>query len=514
MSVETNSSQKNDTPTTSEVPTYIAEMMQPTPERIEDGVSLAEALTSLPESLRPRIDTAIESSEFQRTPEVEQAIAGYYQDHYKTALIVERMLEGDPIDLNVLTDDASAMGSFTLTESIESAATAADRSKQLQKIDHLLGSELFAEVAIGQTTLGEQEVMIVETLRAQLRDTAEKENIYLGYHSRESFIETLERRKDQFWQDSRPAGQLEFHNTPFADELAQSNFKLRTRSNQQKYGQTRMVTAGIKGHSSSIHFSEQYMTDGYKRVQLGEQVDHVTVGGTVAMPLAEIVKQLPYARGGEYGVLALKSDAIDKSTVIDSVSLHTENPGSPDDKPSKYGDDRTFYADRYNTIKAEDYEIDFGRGMSTSTGNTSKVIFLQRDIDAAHRKQYMLNAGNIDARMQFGAGEGIPLVEVLAYDYGKQSTLEHGHFMNEGKQFVDSQYHGHSANALGLVDPRLSRTATEHSSYREAVTPEQQAAELRQSIADMQQKSREHAQYKGKVVAMLRGGTMAFRPRP
>lgn len=490
-----------------------------TPE--QEGLSsvLVERLAAVPEQLKDRIDIAIETSEFESSQEIKDAIKGYYEDHYKAAVVVEQVINGTPIDLDIIIgDENTTLESYGLTRSLGDIVTEQERGRQLEKLNNFIEKKLFAEVAVGQTTIGEQEVTLTCHLAEQLAEQAKREDVYIRRPASEQEIVT--RRQNcvtDFWEDSRAAGQLEFHNTPFADKAALDNFKLRTRSNQLEHnGDFNAVTVASEGHSQSLHFSEEFMSDGYKKVQLGKQVNEVTIGGTIAVPLAEVVKQLPYARGGEYGVLALKEGVRPKSTVIDSANIYAfggaENPGGDDTGPSKWGTDRTFYADQYDRTKGENYELDYGRMMKSEWGNTSKVIFLQRDIDTAHRQQYLKDGKNVDHRVEFGAGEGYPIVEVIAYDYGHRSFSDVHGAMKEDTPFVPAQVANYSANALGVSDPRLTRVATEHYSYREGVEPDQQERELRSAIYEMQRESREHPKYRGKVVAMLRADTMAFTP--
>lgn len=479
---------------------------------------LAERLSALPGELHERIDQAVENSEFENSQEIEDAIKGYYVDHYKAALIAEQVIEGKPLDPEIISRDETALEAYELTKDLERIITAADRGTQLNELNEFIEKHLFAEVAVGQTTINESELALTCGLAEQLTKHAEQEGVYIRRPTTEQeIIAKRQGRVKEFWEDSRAAGQLEFHNTPFADKAALDSFKLRTRSNQlQHKGDFNAVTTATEGHSQSLHFSEEFMSDGYKKVQMGKQVDEVTIGGTIAVPIAEVVKQLPYARGGEYGVLTLKDGVEPKYTVTDTANIYAfgggENPGADDTRPSKWGTDRTFYADKYDRKKGENYELDYGQMMKSEWGNTSKVIFLQRDINTAHRKQYLTNGKNVDHRINFGSGEGYPLVEVIDYDYGHQSFSDAHGVMKEGERFVPKKLVDYSANALGINDPRLERVATGHYSYQEGVTPQQQEERLRTAIREMQRESREHPKYRGKVVAMLRSGTMAFKP--
>lgn len=488
--------------------------------------SLGDTFRELPEALTSRVESAVDTSEFEATAEIKGAIKGYYEDHYKTAKLLEQVIEAKPIDPELLTDDATKLQSEQMTQhlqrlvSLSGDGDPSGRAEQLRGVGDMLTRELFAESAVGQTTISEQELALKVGLYRQLEAVGQAEGVPIDTKSDEMLRESSEHSTKKFWEDSRHAGQLLFHNTPFADELASSGFKLQTRSKQEATsGSYRSATMDSAGWSQSIHFSETFMSDSYKRELNGTRADKVTIGATVAVPLAEVIKTTPYGRLGEYGVIGLKDPTTAaKATINDEAIVatknHWHNAGKVDDTPGKDGLDRTFYADGKEREAGENYEIDFGVGMASSNGNTSHVIYLQRDIDTAHRKQYMQNAGNIDARIDFGSGYGVPQRDVLDFDYarGGMQEMRDVEAVRTGAAFVEPQYAVMSANGLGIVDDRLNRTATEHGSYREGVTPEQQDAELRRAVKAMQQESRELPQYKDKLVVMLRGGTMAYRP--
>ncbi|RYH48217.1 MAG: hypothetical protein EON54_16120 [Alcaligenaceae bacterium] len=503
-------------------------------EAIKDTIDLSssdlstrEVLQSLPEALTPRVEQAVDSCEFESTAEIKGAVKSYYEDHYKAAKLLEQMIEAKPIDPELLVDDATKLQSEQMTQQLQrlamfgaDATDPSGRAKQLHGVGDMLTRELFAESAVGQTTMSEQELALKTGLYRQLEAVGQVEGVLIDGKSDEMLRDSSDIATKKFWEDSRHAGQLLFHNTPFADELATSGFKLQTRSKQEEVSGTyRAATIDSAGWSQSIHFSETFMSDSYKRELNGTRADKVTIGATIAVPLAEVIKTTPYGRLGEYGVIGLKDPtAVAKATINDEAILatkdHWHNAGKVDDAPGKDGLDRTFYADGKDREAGEKYEIDFGSGMASTNGNTSHVIYLQRDIDAAHRKQYMQNATNVDARIDFGSGYGVPQRDILDFDYGRGGLQEMKDVraVEPGAAFVDPQYAAMSANRLGIIDDRLSRTATEHGSFREGVSPQQQDAELRNAIKTMQKESRDLPQYKDKLVVMLRGGVMAYKP--
>lgn len=484
---------------------------------------LSEKLRDLSESLNPRIEKAVDESEFEGTAEVREAIKSYYNDHYKSALIIEQVINGEPVNPGILAADDTEMESFDITESLEKIITEQDRQIQFEQLNEFISKKLFAESAVGQTTIGEQEMQLIIGLGNQLATHAQQENVYLREPVTEEMIfENREKATRRFWQDGRAAGQLEFHNTPFPDMLAQDGFKLRTKPNQvEASGDYNSVTGDIANHSQSIHFSEEFYTDGYKSIQGDKEVNEVTIGATIAIPLAKIIEQTPYARGGEYGIARLKDGKSAEVTIHDKANVFAENGlkngGGEDIYQGQDGSDRTFYADKYDRQKGENYALDFGAATRSSVGNTAHVLFLQRDIDMAHREQFMRDGRNVDARTNYGLGENIPNVEVINFDHARRVDQFAGDkAIQPGAPFIEESHHGYDANLrdkpFAVPDGRLSRTLNENLSYQDGETFESQAARVKERIMELQKQSREHPDFKDKFVVMLRAGTMAYSP--
>lgn len=472
------------------------------------------------EALRPRIDEAVEAVEFQASPEVKKAIESYYMDHYKMADVLESVVRNETIDPAVFSNTETKLDALKMNEALRELigmqSETADRSSVLSRVNELLKGQLFREAAVGVTTIGEPEMARLTDLNNQLQEAARNEDIYLRGAVDESALRRgIEASKKLFWDDSRHAGQLLFHNTPFIGDLSKNGFKLQTRSRQrEETGAYRAVTMASEHHSRSIHFSEDYMPDAYKFVMGGTHTNETTLGATVALPIAELVRTLPYARSGEYGTLAIKPEAVHAENIpVKDAVVDYENAGS-DDKQGERGNDRRFFPDPIDKEKAVDYEIDFGQDMASPTGNVSRVIFLQHDIDQSLREDYETTGDTtgIDYRQSIGSGYGHPLVESLQYDsmrgVGAQDRVSSS---AEGTPFVNPAT---LTNRQGLVahDERLTRTATSEGSYREGMTHADQLAELRADISRMQQESINLPQYRGKVVAMLRAGVMAYEP--
>lgn len=509
-----------------------AEAVVQSVEAMQPVVALSEALAEQSDRLKPRIDEAVERSEFASTPEVRRAIEGYYGDHYKFATVIESILKDKQ---STAMYDAVSDGIFngenlTLNKALQKLSDPSlSRTLQLRKTYEMTLELLFNEVAIGITTLDERELdkkyQLLESIRQQAmkdralftgRDGGQfwGENEYKNDFSNldkatpQRIKEKLDFGIERFWGDGRFAGQLEFHNTPFMEDMLKDGFTLRTKTSQRLHaGDYQSTTLDIPQHSETIHFCESYMAQHYKSVVNGKQVDFVTMGSTIAIPLAEVVRIAPYARHAEYAEVELKTDG-DKLTVIDDTLLQeggydTGNPGQGDNKPTRHGIDRTFYADARDRSKGEDYAIPFGQLGRSPQGSTTHIIVTQADIDAAHKKKYIRDASNVDHLLAYGSGEGFPTLEVLPFD--RDITIK-----EPGRMFIDEINHHHSANVLGMTDPRLSRVSTENFSFREGVSAEQQVEEVKQQIAEMQKESRNHPKYRGKAVVRLRGDVMAF----
>ena len=486
----------------------------PATERLDD------TFKALSEKLVPRIEHAVESLDVEATPEVQEAVESYYEDHYKASEVVRRLIDNETVDGAALADEADGLESFALAEALAGAAYATDRTTQLNTLGEIIGKRLFAESSIGQTSIDEPELHEVLHLQAQLRETAIRENVLLDRHkvlSDEEVVEERAKAVKTFWEDSRAAGQLQFHNTPFPDVLARDGFKLRTKPNQLRVtGDYNSVTADVKGHSSTIHFSEIYHSDGYKTVQSGKESEEVTIGATIAIPLAKIIEQAPYARGGEYGVVTAKPGRNIRATINDSAEILRENGGGSDIRQGAHGLDRTFYADKYDRGRGENYALDFGATTRSATGNTAHILFLQRDIDRAHRKQFMKDGRNVDARLNYGSGEAFPITEVIGYDhvqalgqYGGAAELQAGaRFVRESLDRYDAHLQEHP---LAEPDARLARALTDDLTYS-GETQAQQSEALKNRIRELQRASREHPDFRDKLVVMLRAGTMAYKP--
>ncbi len=500
--------------------------------------STEEAFAEIHEHNQARIEKAVAACEFEATPEVRGAIKDYYNDHEKTKQVLETVFSGGSVDLDALSGSESGIQAAGLQKKlVEFVERLEDENTKSvgYRLDGLLKG-FYDECAVGQTTIGEEELKKVVELSEKAEEWR-KNTLGPKVSSVAMNAEIVQQRHDHttkmFWKDARQAGQLLFHNTPYASELAVDGFVLGTRANQSRTkGDYRAVTMDVEGHSQSVHFSEEFMTDSYKEAAYNGKADEgVHLGGTVALPLAEVIKVTPYARGGRYGETSLKSESghRDKIAIHDSVNAVTgddwyHNQGADDNMPGESGIDRTFYADNRDRDRGEDYQYNFGAGMASDNGNTSKIIYLQRDIDALNRahilgEKGMEHAGQFvaDSLIDHGSGRGYPGTEVMDYDYNTGGRAGNSQAPKDGEAFVSDagkdaltqKVFGGAAASLRLSDERFSRVnGSEHSFSGKS--KQEQDESLRRQIAAMQQESCDRPKFKDKYVVLLRGNDMAF----
>ncbi|TAH34250.1 hypothetical protein EYC59_03115 [Candidatus Saccharibacteria bacterium] len=440
--------------------------------------SLTQELAQLPEKLQPRITEALEASDFAPTPEVKEAITGYYTDHYKLATVIDKALDG-----KITPEDAAQMSQEPLADTfavdqamrgiLESSTDTSRREEVLRDADKLIRGMLFQECAIGATTQTEQEAQIASDLSVKLIERAVDEGFAttpkdgsFSYWNRQGGgslpqpSEVADRVRtfgDRFWKDSRHAGQLLFHNTSNFKDVALSGYRLMSRTQQLEetgtfYAQMAInLSPGQNMHSNAPHWSENYDPTGYKIPK------NNATPGTLAVPMAEVIKTAPYARNAHYGTVVLKEGhegVIDKVTVNDTI--HSIGVGSADSQGAS-GLDRVFAAD-YRASQASEaykYAIDPGsKALQIFTTGEERVYYEGSDT--------------------YGIGENFPAKRILEYNYG------------------------------GTADPLYDRP-NQDLAAREAMK-----ASLNEQIRTLQRQSRQNEKYVGRYVVPLRQGVMEF----
>jgi hypothetical protein len=350
----------------------------------------SEALI-IPENLDRRISDAVESCEFQATPEVTEALSGYYTDHYALAGVIEKVCDGTLTDgesqailsvedgtlssdkfesiLRFGADIPSAESAVRLLAYISQKETIADpKDKQqvheslLRSAGGMLRSVLFQEESLGITTIGESELSVVDMLYDKLLGSLDGTSAEVTADGRirwdggsevpnpESIKESIAKKKENFWSDCRQAGQLEFHNTGFLGGVS-SDGGIMSRTEQfRRSGEMRYQTnADLYMHSNVPHFSEVFSPSGYKsgsgpgngtRQPLLEQDDG---RGTIATPLFRIIESAPFARDAEFATVSIK-DAATLEKIPVPTRLENGIIGHGVDYPGPGGDDRVFFA--------------------------------------------------------------------------------------------------------------------------------------------------------------------------
>ncbi len=373
---------------------------------------------SVPEALHERIEKAIIDCEIEPSREVRSAIISYYKDHYELAALVDGAIEGslttEQVE-KVLEHNKGAVptdglvqglefmhkaGSLGNPPSVEVAAkllATAVQSEKLMPNDpaarritlecaaEVLQKNLFQEEALALTTLGNQELGIVNEIYAKLKAAAieseaqEDENGGFSWETQTPESPISKRRlkiapiseidskikdkQEKFWDDCRLAGQLEFHNTGHIDRALVSNGLMSRNEQYRRTGTIRAQTdlaaypAGNgrkRMHSNVPHFSEfldptDFYTRGYER-------------GTLVLPLAEIIKRAPFARDARYAVVMPKTPGTkNKIPVMTHVDKSRTNNLYSDEIPSKYGSDRVFFASptEQGGPAADSYQVEF-----------------------------------------------------------------------------------------------------------------------------------------------------------
>jgi hypothetical protein len=400
---------------------------------------------------RERAESTKLACEVRRTPEVDSAIDGYFQDHYTLAEVVKRIADGS-LGADQASEIASghlASGNYLINQTLQQlsseqgkVSTATERANVLLHANHAVTEVLFNETAIGSTGIAGDEAEIATNLLTSIREEAVKTGLYVlqedgkGYWKEESGIhgqplssnldiqnkkEAIFAAKRRFWDDTRRAGQLEFHNTPHMDEVARGEglgaqqpdgsfgnqpFSLAGRSARKERGQGFHATSRDAGvpvevggaHSNLVHFSEGFTPIHYKTNERGyDRTSHTN--GTVAVPLAEIITQAPYARDAQYGIVEIADARVLDRVPVNATVYMNGNPGGHETQ-GRDGGDRVFLADYRDShqLDAHNYVLAFGGDRSKN----SRILLTEDERGAA-------------GHVPFGAGEGYVPTETVPF---------------------------------------------------------------------------------------------------
>ena len=349
-----------------------------------------------PERLDARVEAAVEACDFEPTPQLSEGLKDYFDTNYKVAATVESLLDEDP---QAMTADDRNAARTRLQHHIEQLADegrdwgfdvgnlvagnmpqpisrlmesglAKLRLERLEKPEDVELSRaeimllataargLFAEASVGVTTVAEPEKALLEHLSERILDRVQTSGLFEADGRMKDVANprsvALEYLKDpilavteaqtKFWQDTRFAGQLLFHNSPNMPQTRAEGRLLPRRMQLARNGTLSNFTSLQNNngdlHSPMVHWSEMYDPDGYKSIDQG---------GTIAMSLGEIIDVAPIARDAEYGRLRLKperANAIKKRISVTS-SVGSIGAGGSDGQGAG-GSDRTFYSSAHD----------------------------------------------------------------------------------------------------------------------------------------------------------------------
>lgn len=383
--------------------------------------------------LKGRIQEAYSSCEIKLSSEVMEALAGYFTDHYELAdmigvacgdsisrqdlqTIIVR--ENGVVDKNKFDEFIKSYqyAAFPPTPSAESGVRLlaylklkeiesesaeqreAARDTLLRCASACLEGTLFNETSLGITTLEDDDIEYVRLLHGKVLEASkgtsarpthsygEENSIewpvnygskdYHRFISPKYIIGDILRKKEEFWEDCRMAGQLEIHNTGHLPLIAQRGNTLLPRTEQfRRYGTMHVQTAVFDNmHSVVPHFSERLDPGtGYKIGGTDPKYrteDESRGSGSILIPLANIIKVAPFARDAYYAVVEQKDSTKLLVSPPSPQYIESIDVGMPDNE-GKYGKDRVFFSSNHLAEQPDSFGI--------KLGSTSTILFIGQD---------------------------------------------------------------------------------------------------------------------------------------
>lgn len=356
-------------------------------------IALPSEQLATPEAIETRTAEALENCDFEPNPEMAEQLSGFFADHYEMATDIQTILDENVETLTpavaaerkqelsgTAMNDADLEGIIeygnmpaAISRLVRPSLNAIHRRRLdnpsdpgLKRAELMLLSvavdTLFAEPSLAVTTVGEKELAIVQSLASQILDKVKGSGFAeLDKYGRVSEViglkgarknfntrslevpgAAIRRAQKSFWKDTRPAGQLLFHNSPTLTEIRLTGSLLPRRMQKKVMGSMRTNTIEQTSdghiHSPTVHWSEVFDPATFR----GEEGES---GGSIGVPLREIVEVAPYARDAAYGVLRVKpghqASVNKKVTTIDQVG---DFGVGRSDLQGIIGLDRTFYS--------------------------------------------------------------------------------------------------------------------------------------------------------------------------
>ncbi len=274
-----------------------------------------------PAAMEVRVGSALETCDFIETPELREAMTGYFTEQYSTAAAVDSILTSDPSQMMPeektahMTQLDGLIGQHELPENFDAQFTelldqgqftdnklmikpllvgvraarldnpddAALQRAELQLVASLTYN-LFSEASVGVTTVSEEDKEMVVSLQARVKSTVDESNLFEtdnSYrpkdltldeygHTKNRFNRIVEDFRDPranieeanelFWGNVRHAGQLLFHSTRSHGAVRGSGAILPRRMQQQRNGSMNAFNEDFmngKIWSPMVHWNER-----------------------------------------------------------------------------------------------------------------------------------------------------------------------------------------------------------------------------------------------------------------
>lgn len=373
----------------------------------------------LRQALDIRIEDAITNCEIATSPESKEAIRDYYEDHYRLASTIHNIVSGEQIDHSdydqSLTDTPFTMRNhfIKLNEADANYRENPDSSSvKMELVETTVEAmnDLFTESSLGIITLSTAEMTKRLALIDQVSAFAESlgfaiERPNYGYDKDDPQIEviirpgakrgagnrtvsilagapTVKSAVKQFQGDIRNAGQLEYHSSAHIGQIIESGGIMPRNEQARKNGSHTVGSSRYEiyrghHHSNVPHFSE-IMAERPEYTDISDGSEVPLQSGTIAIPLARIIKEAPYARDALFGIVTIdesKSEYVPPQKSITTVG--TIGAGSPDRVGDSTGPDRVFFSSHKDNADSspDSYKIDVvGQEAGPST-----VIFIYED---------------------------------------------------------------------------------------------------------------------------------------
>ena len=368
-----------------------------------DEVAVSSTIDTLrsPEAIEKRVGEALAKVDFEETPQMKEALTQYFELNYALVSTIDKSITEDPktlseeqkverqTELQSIVDASNESGLDTqhlyeamvgygnmppaitriaapLLAKVRLERLANPEDPKLECVEQMLliecSASLFSEASVGVTSIGEEEIEIVKDIFSRVKSVITESPHFTDYgrvrmsfgdvkyglvENRKIFLPVLERptasidrATERFWEDVRHAGQLLFHNSSDITKTRSNGEILTRRMQKQKNEEVQIQTAEtLDGHmhAPTVHWSESFDPISYK--------GGTRTGGTIALPIREVIASAPFARDAEYGVLRMKQDR--KAQVISRVtsppSIGSIGSGESDSQ-GEGGIDRTFYS--------------------------------------------------------------------------------------------------------------------------------------------------------------------------